>query len=102
MNDEFKITLELADKHYRLSCKRGEEGLIRKAATNFNNKILKWSSTYPEAELPLKDLMAMAALDISLDNITFERNEDLSPLFDRIRQLNEELKDFMASEKKLG
>lgn len=99
MTDEFKIQLKVADKYYPLTCKRGkEEELIRKAARNINDKILKWSSTYPEAKLSIKDLLVMAALEISLDSVTAQRNEDVIPLFDKIELLNEELKEYLTKD----
>lgn len=99
MSDEFKIRLKIADKRYPVTCKREEEESIRKAATNINDKILKWSSSYPDVNLTIKDLLAMSALEISLDNVTFEKNEDVNPLFDRIKQLNEELKEYLHKDK---
>lgn len=99
MTEEFKIQLKIADKYYPVTCKRSDEAIIRKAATNINNKILKWSTTYPAANLSLKDLLAMSALDISLDQTVYQKSEDLSPLFDRIGSLNEELKEYLGKDK---
>jgi cell division protein ZapA len=95
-NDEFfKIQLYVAEKHYPLNCKRSDEGLLRKAATNINNKILKYSSAFPGAKLELKDLLAMVAIHISAENLKMKLNKDTSPLFDKIEALDKELEEYL-------
>jgi cell division protein ZapA len=98
-NDEFQIQLKIADKYYPLTCKRSEEGLIRQAATNINTKLVKYSSAYSKAKFELKDLLALVAFHVSLENLTTQKSEDLSPLFDRIEQLNKELETYLSSNK---
>jgi cell division protein ZapA len=95
--DFFKIQLYVAEKHYPLTCKRIEEGIYRKAATNINEKIIKYSSTFSAAELGLKDLLAMAAIDISSENIRIKRKQDISPVLDKIEALNKELEEYLKA-----
>ena len=99
MNDEFQkpIQLKIADKYYPLKCKRSEEGVIRKAASNINNKLLKYSSAYSRVDFETKDLLALVAFHVSYENLTFQNKEDMSPLFDRIEQLNKELEEYLSS-----
>jgi cell division protein ZapA len=96
MPDEFQIQLKIADKYYPLICKRSEEGIIRKAASNVNDRLFKYNSAYSEANFDAKDLLALVAFHISLDNLTVKKNEDIVPLFDKIEQLNKELEDYLS------
>ena len=94
-NDEFKIQLRVADKVYPIFCKRSEEGLYRKAATAINDKIFQYSSQFSGAELEIKDLLAMAAVHISIENLLKKREKDTSPLLERIELLDKELEEYL-------
>ncbi|MDR0799214.1 MAG: cell division protein ZapA [Dysgonamonadaceae bacterium] len=91
MNDEFQIQLKIADKYYPYNCLRSQEGIVRKAASNINTKLVKYSSAYSNANFDLKDLLALVAFHVSMENLTTQNNEDIAPLFDKIGQLNNEL-----------
>ena len=94
-NDEFKIQLKVADKHYPLYCKRSEEWIFRRSATLINDKILKYSNAFADAKLELKDLLVMVALHSFSENIRREDHEDVSPLFDKVEELNKELEEYL-------
>jgi cell division protein ZapA len=94
-DEEFRIRLYVAEKHYPIRCKRSEEGLFRKAAKNINEKILRYSSAFPGAKLELKDLLALSAIHISAENEQNKQIRDTSPLFDKIEDLNKELEDYL-------
>jgi len=96
-NDEFKIHLRVADKVYPIFCKRSEEGLFRKAATAINDKIFQYSSRFPEAKLELKDLITMAAIHISVENLLLKQKEDTSPILDRIEMIDKELEEYLQT-----
>ena len=96
-NDEFKIQLKVADKVYPIFCKRSEEGLYRKAATAINDKILQYSSKFSGAKLELKDLLTMAAVHISAENLLLRQKEDTAPLLERIELLDKELEEYLQS-----
>jgi cell division protein ZapA len=95
--DFFKINLYVAEKHYPLNCKRIEEGLYRKAATNINEKITKYSTKFPAAKLELKDLLALAAIDISAQNVRNKQKQDISPVIDKIKALDKELEEYLKA-----
>jgi cell division protein ZapA len=95
--DFFKIQLYVAEKHYPLICKRVEEGIYRKAATNINEKIIRYGSAFPGATLELKDLLAMAAIDISAKNVKIKQIQDVSPVFDKIEALDKELEEYLKA-----
>ena len=94
-NDEFKIQLKVADKVYPIFCKRAEEGLYRKAATAINDKIFQYRSLFTGTKLEIKDLLAMAAVHISIENQFMKQKEDTSPLLKRIELLDKELEEYL-------
>jgi len=96
-NDEFKIQLRVADKVYPIFCKRSEEGLFRKAATAINDKMLQYSSLFSGVKLEVKDLLAMAAVHISIENQLLKQKEDTSPLMEKIELLDKELEEYLQS-----
>jgi cell division protein ZapA len=95
--DFFKIQLKIVDKYYPYSCKRSEEGCVRKAATNLTEKYLRYSSYYSKADFKREDLLILAGFHFSLAVLENEKKEDMSPLFDKIEQLNKELEEFIHS-----
>jgi len=94
-NDEFKIQLRVADKVYPIFCKRSEEWLFRKAATAINDKIFQYGSRFAEAKLELKDLVTMAAIHISAENLLLKQKEDTSPMLKQIELLDKELEEYL-------
>jgi Cell division protein ZapA. len=96
-NDEFKIQLKVADKHYPLYCKRSDEWIFRRSATLINEKILKYSTAFAEAKLELKDLLVMVALQSFSEQVRKENEKDMSPLFGKIEELNKELEEYLRS-----
>lgn len=58
--EELTISVIIADRPYRLTIKRDEEEVIRKAAESINNMIKEYSSNY--AFNDKQDLLAMVAL----------------------------------------
>lgn len=99
MDENFKIQLKLANKYYPYNCKRSEERILRRAATNLNSRILKYSSFYSKANFELIDLLTLAGFQFSLENISREEQEDMTPLFDKIEQLSKELEEYINSSK---
>lgn len=59
--EEFTISVNIADRPYRLTINREEEEVIRKAATIINDKVKNYSANY--AFNDKQDLLAMVALE---------------------------------------
>jgi hypothetical protein len=101
MPDKFQIQLKVADKYYPLECKRNvEERILRRAASKVNNYLPKYEKEYAKEDYEQKDLLALVALHISLENLTIKKNEDITPLFNKIGQLNKELETCLSENKK--
>lgn len=59
--EEFTISVNIADRPYRLTINREEEEVIRKAASLINDKVKNYSANY--AFNDKQDLLAMVALE---------------------------------------
>lgn len=90
--DEFTISVIIADRPYRLTIKRSEEELIRKAANEINTKLKQYSENY--AFNDKQDLLAMVVLEKTTntlqldDKLTASEQEILKELTDIEIELN--------------
>ncbi|GBU07926.1 hypothetical protein AwDysgo_12570 [Bacteroidales bacterium] len=98
-NDEFVIQLNIADKVYKLRCKRSEEVVARKAARQINDKILQYRRTFSGPDLDLKDLLAMVAFQLSMTNLVLENKDDVSPVFKKLEDLTLEIETYLKQDK---
>ena len=101
MDENFKIQLKLGSKYYPYMCeKRSDEGMVRKAATNLSNKIIQYTSYYSKAQFDVNDILTLVGFHFSLEVLENEKREDVSPLFNKIEQLNKELEEYIKSFKR--
>jgi cell division protein ZapA len=68
--DELTISVIIADRPYRLTIKREEEEMIRKAANEINKKLKQYSENY--AFNDKQDLLAMVALEKTTNAIQLD------------------------------
>ena len=68
--DELTISVTIADRPYRLTIRRDEEEMIRKAANEINKKLKQYSESY--AFNDKQDLLAMVALEKSTNAMQCE------------------------------
>ncbi|GHT73641.1 hypothetical protein AGMMS50262_05080 [Bacteroidia bacterium] len=97
MDENFTIRLSLADKFFPYKCKRSDEGNLRKAARNLNDKVNAYSSYYSRAKFGMNDILTLAGFHFSLAALENENREDMSPMFNKIEQLNKELEEYIKS-----
>lgn len=97
MDDEFLITIKIAERHrFQLWVKRSEEEIMRKAASQIERKIQQYRQHYSvEAKLDSDDLLAMVAFQLSLANLRLEQLHDETPISDKVRQLTDELEAYL-------
>ncbi|MCB2221955.1 MAG: cell division protein ZapA [Bacteroidetes bacterium] len=69
--DEFTISVIIADRPYRLTIKREEEEVIRKAANEINKKLKQYSENY--AFNDKQDLLAMVALETTTSAMQLDK-----------------------------
>jgi cell division protein ZapA len=93
MDDKLSIRVNIADRYYPLKIDRRDEEKIRKAAKLINEKVLQYKQKYSDKDV--QDFIAMAALQYVTKVIEFEAGSDTSTLIDNIKELNEELEEYL-------
>ena len=96
MEDKLSIKVNVADRYYPLKIDRRDEEKIRKAARMINEKVLQYRQKY--ADKDTQDFLAMAALQFVTKIIEYDRKFDVVPLEENIRELNEELEEYLRGE----
>ena len=96
MEDKLSIKVNVADRYYPLKIDRKDEEKIRNAAKMINEKVLQYRQKY--ADKDIQDFLAMAALQFVTKVIEFDQKYDFSPLEDNVKELNEELEEYLKGE----
>ena len=100
MSDEFKIQLEIAGKTYPYICERNhhEELFARRAAKQINDKMLQYRRSFSGPEIGISDLLAMVAFQLSLSDVKLVEDKSMSPLFEKLEELSQELENYLGTE----
>ena len=96
MDEKLSIRVNIIDRFYPLKIDRKDEEKIRKAGKIINEKVLQYKQKYSDKDV--QDFLAMAALQYVTRLIEMEENEDLSPLLEGIKEINEELEVYLKEE----
>ena len=96
MDDKLSIKVNVADRYYPLKIERRDEEKIRKAARLINEKVLQYKQRYLDKDV--QDFLAMAALQFVTRIIEVEDKTDISPLEQKMQELNEELEEYLKGE----
>ncbi len=97
-DNKFLIHLKIAEKTYGLWINRKDEEVAREAAKLIGKKIDLYKKAFSSEHIDEKDLLAMVALQLSMDKLRLEKRNDTSPFADKIQQLTEELELFLKDE----
>ncbi len=89
MDDKLSIKINIADRYYPLKIDRKDEEKIRKAARSINEKVLQYKQKYSDKDS--QDFLAMAALQFVIKVIDTEGETKDDEVYDKIRELNDEL-----------
>lgn len=93
--NKFLIHLKIAEKTYGLWIYRKDEELTREAAKQIAEKINQYRAVFLSEEVDVKDLLAMVALQLSIENLKLEEKNDTIPFTDKIQQLTNELESYL-------
>ena len=96
MDDKLSIKVNVADRYYPLKIERRDEEKIRKAARLINEKVIQYKQRYLDKDA--QDFLAMAALQFVTRIIEMEEKFDVSPLEQKLQDLNEELEEYLKGE----
>ena len=72
MKDELTISVNIAERPYRLTIRRDEEEIIRNAATEINSKLKFYSEHF--AYNDRQDLLAMVTLEKTADALIAKKS----------------------------
>jgi len=96
MDDRLSIRVNVADRYYPLKIERQDEEKIRRAARMINEKVLQYKQRYTDKDV--QDFLAMAALQFVIKVIDNEKNDDMSPVFDGVKEIISELNEYINKE----
>jgi len=96
MDEKLSIKVNIADRYYPLKIDRNEEEIIRKAAKLINERVLQYKQKY--ADKDVLDFIAMTALQLVTRMVELEEKQDVAPIIDSIKELNEELEEYILDE----
>ncbi len=96
MDDRLSIRVNVADRYYPLKIERKDEEKIRKAARMINEKVLQYKQRYTDKDV--QDFLAMAALQFVIKVIDSEKKDDISPVFDGVKEIVSELNEYINKE----
>jgi cell division protein ZapA len=93
MDDKLSIRVNIADRYYPLKIDRREEENIRKATRLINERVLQYKQKY--ADKDVLDFIAMTALQLVTRLVEIEQKQDVIPVLESIKELNDELKEYI-------
>ena len=96
MDDRLSIRVNVADRYYPLKIERKDEEKIRRAARMINEKVLQYKQKYTDKDV--QDFLAMAALQFVIKVIDNEKKDDMSPVFDGVKEIISELNEYINKE----
>lgn len=94
-DEHFTIKVQLDGKYYPITILRSDEGKIRRAAKQLNNKIELYKKRFATGDK--YDYLAMAAIQLVTQLIDLQEQRNINPVFDVLRDLDEDLTDFFDS-----
>lgn len=96
MDDRLSIRVNVADRYYPLKIERKDEEKIRRAARMINEKVLQYKQKYTDKDV--QDFLAMAALQFVIKVIDNEKTNDMSPVFEGVKEIISELNEYISKE----
>jgi len=93
VNDKLSIRVNVADRYYPLKIDRHDEEKIRKAAKMINDKVIQYKQRYEDKDV--QDFLAMAALQFVTKVVEEDTKQDISPIIDILRDIDNELAEYI-------
>lgn len=101
MDDQFIITLRVADRFYRLKVKREDEKKYRDAVDAIEKKTNQYRDYYSGSEnyeLKDKDYMAMTAIQALSEYVELDAKNELFET--KIKALTQDIEDYLKASNK--
>jgi cell division protein ZapA (FtsZ GTPase activity inhibitor) len=94
MIEKLSINIKIDGRSYPLRVDKDNEEKYRKAAKIVNDIVLQYRQRY--ANNDAQDFLAMAAFQFVVKNIELEEKADQSPVFEKLKKLDEDLSEYLA------
>lgn len=94
--EEISITVRIADRQYKLTIKREEEEVFRKATKILADKLIEYAQNY--AFKDKQDLLALVALQYTTSSLQFEEQANFKDnnLVIRLNEIDKVLNENIA------
>ncbi|MDR0835234.1 MAG: cell division protein ZapA [Tannerella sp.] len=76
-----------------------KEPIVRDAAKLIRDKFNLYRERFVIDKVSDEDIMAMVALDIATAKLTFEKQNEISPLLEKVSGMNDKLKEYLNIQK---
>jgi cell division protein ZapA len=94
MTEKLSINIKIDGRTYPLKVDKENEEKYRKAAKIINDIVLQYRKKYVNVDS--QNILAMTAFQYVLKSIELEEKVGNSGLFDELKQLDEDLGDFLS------
>lgn len=95
---DFRIHIKIDGRTYPLNINRVDEERYRRAAKIVNETITDFRKVFQNNDQ--QDIMAMTAFQVALNFTKEEERHDYSQFIDDIKDLNDDISDFLKEEEK--
>ncbi|MBI5218478.1 MAG: cell division protein ZapA [Bacteroidia bacterium] len=97
MENKLTIKVNIVDRYYPAKIDRKDEEKIRKAAKIINEKVTLYrQKKYTDKDE--QDYLAMVALQLSTRLIELEEKNNVNPVIQRVRNIDEKLREYLEKE----
>ncbi len=93
MNDTLSINIKIDNRIYPLVVSRKDEERYRNAAKRLNETVQAFRRDYPDKDA--QDVLAMSAFQVVYSNLLMKEKTDSSPLVDELKDLRDDIVDFL-------
>lgn len=97
MDNKLNIHVKIVDRSYPLKIERKDEEKIRKAANKINETVTEYQKLYGKNN-DSQDFLAMAILQFVTRLIDFEEKNEILPIMEQIKEMDNLLSDFLEKE----
>ena len=97
-NKRLSINIKIDGRIFPLDINRSDEERYRKAAKMVNEIVRKFRTTFRDQGS--HDILAMSAFQIALSNTELQERDDNSLYIDELKNLNDDISDFLNEKKK--
>lgn len=97
-DNNFRINIKIDGRNYPLNIDRKDEERYRKAAKIVNETINEFRGRFQSNDQ--QDIMAMTAFQATLNYCKLQNRQDYSQFIDDIKDLNDDISDFLNKDRK--